>query len=144
MATIRWGSAAFLLILSGCASRDKIKQAYANGEGTSETYPVEPKTAFELCRVVLNWEGAKTIDEYPDEGYMMCRISGAYGCGVGVWISAAEGGKAKVTVITKRNMSMSLIIELTETTFQRDLATAVEIHASGKAIPLEKPGKKPQ
>jgi len=144
MTLIRRCSPLLLLLLSACAGRDTIKQAYTDGKGTSETYGIDSKTAFELCRTVLYWEGAKTVDEFPDEQYMMCRISGGYGCGVGVWINAVEEGKSKVTVITKRNVSMSLTTGLTETTFQRDLALAVGIHASGQPVPLQKPEKKPE
>lgn len=146
MKILRAFAACLFLACLGCAGREKIKEAYAAGEGTSETYAVDPAAAFELCRTVLFWQGAKSIDEYPDENYMLCRIGGglSYGCGVGVWLSAAEGGKTKVTVITKRNVSMSLTTGLTESTFHRDLATAAEIRASGRPVPVKKPEKKPE
>jgi hypothetical protein len=133
-----------LVVLAGCASRDKIKSDHAKGQGTAVVYEIDPKAAFEIGRTVLFWEGAKNIDEYPEEGYMLCRISGGYGCGVGVWYTVEEGGKTKVTVLTRRNMSMSLTTGLTETTFQKDYGKAVEIRASGKDLPQERPADAPE
>jgi hypothetical protein len=128
---------------AGCASREKIKDAYAKGEGTAAVYPIDPKAAFDIGRTVLFWEGAKTIDEFSEEGYMLCRISGGYGCGVGVWYAEVDAGKTRVTVITRRNMSMSLTTGLTETTFQKDYAKAVAIRASGQELPQERPPDSP-
>lgn len=46
-----------------------------------------------------------------------------------------DKGNTKVTVITKRKIATNIATTLTETTFHRRFAQAVEIIKSGKSLP---------
>ena len=45
----------------------------------------------------------------------------------------------KVTVVTKRRLSMNLATTLTESTFHKRFAQAVELVKAGKSLPIKSP-----
>ena len=61
------------------------------------------------------------------------------GAVMGAWIEPVDGENTKVTLVTKRRMATNIATTLTESTFQRRFAQAVEIVKSGKPLPLSPP-----
>jgi hypothetical protein len=55
------------------------------------------------------------------------------------WVERTGQGQTKVTVVTKRRVATNLATTLTETTFHKRFAQAVEIVKAGKPLPLTPP-----
>lgn len=133
----------FILIASminGCATMiDVIK---SKNEGTSVIYPVDAEQAWVIAKTVFRWEGADAIEEHKSEGYMLTS-SGmnlvSYGAVMGAWIEPIDKENTRVTVVTKRRIATNIVTTLTETTFHKRFAQAVEIVKKGNRLPLEPP-----
>jgi len=74
-------------------------------------YPVTPDQAWEIAKTVFRWEGSDAIEEHKDEGYMLTS-SGvnmvSWGAVMGAWIEPFDKDHTKVTVVTKRRLSITL------------------------------------
>ncbi len=129
-----------LALLGGCSTMGDVVKA--KDEGTSKVYPVNAEQAWMIAKAVLRWEGADAIEEHKDEGYMLTS-SGmnlvSMGTVMGAWIDPIDKESTKVTVVTKRRISTDLATTLTETTFQKRFAQAVDIVKSGKPLPSAPP-----
>ena len=134
--------AAFILV-AGCANMSDVLKAKAAGEGTTEVYPVNKDQAWEIAMTVFRWEGAEAIEPHRDQGYMLTSTGmnfWSYGALMGAWVEPVDHDYTEVTVITKRRLATSIATTLTETTFQRRFAEAVEIVKAGKPLPPSPPG----
>ena len=58
---------------------------------------------------------------------------------MGAWIDPIDANSTKVTVVTKRRIATNLATTLTEATFHKRFAQAVEIVKSGKTLPIAPP-----
>jgi hypothetical protein len=129
-----------LALLGGCATMNDVVKA--KDQGTSEVYPVSSDEAWMIAKTVFRWEGADSIEEHKNEGYMLTS-SGinlvTYGAVMGAWIEPADKDNTKVTVVTKRRLSTNMATTLTESTFQKRFAQAVAIVKAGKPLPQEPP-----
>ena len=59
----------------------------------------------------------------------------SYGAVMGAWIEPVDQTQTKVTVVTKRRLAMNVATTLTESTFQKRFAQAVDIIKAGKPLP---------
>ena len=59
----------------------------------------------------------------------------SWGAVMGAWIEKAGDGQTKLTVVTKRRITVNLATTLTESTFQKRFAQAVEIVKRGEPLP---------
>lgn len=83
-------------------------------------------------------EGADAIEEHKNEGYMLTSSGPnlvSWGAVMGAWIEKTDAQNTKVTVVTKRRISMNVATTLTGSTFHKRFAEAVEIVKSGKPLP---------
>jgi hypothetical protein len=130
-------------MLSSCATMDDVVRAKMDGtEGMTRMYPVSSTQAFDIARTVFRWEGSDAIEEHPDEGYMLTSSGPSLftmGTVMGAWIEEVEGEKSLVTVITKRRVATNLVTTLTESTFHRRFAQAVEMLKRGEELPRLRP-----
>ena len=134
------------LLLSGmtaCSTMQDVVQAKQDGsEGTSETYAVTEAQAWDIAKTVFRWEGSDAIEEHREQHYMLTS-SGmnlvSYGAVMGAWIEPVRDTSSKVTVVTKRRVKVNLATTLTESTFHRRFAQAVDILKSGKILPATAP-----
>jgi len=114
----------------------------SKNEGTSVIYPVDAEQAWVIAKTVFRWEGADAIEEHKSEGYMLTS-SGmnlvSYGAVMGAWIEPIDKENTRVTVVTKRRIATNIVTTLTETTFHKRFAQAVEIVKKGNRLPLEPP-----
>jgi hypothetical protein len=130
-----------LLILTGCFATlaDVVK---AKEEGTVKIYPVNANQAWEISKTVFRWEGADVIEEHRADGYMLTS-SDIYwfsrGAVMGAWIEPADQNNTRVTVVTKRRVTINFATTLTETTFHKRFAQAVEIVKAGNSLPIAPP-----
>ena len=127
--------------LTGCATMSDVVEA--KHEGTSEVYTVNADQAWEIAKAVFRWEGADVIEEHRDEGYLLAS-SGmnavSWGTVMGAWIDPIDEDTTKVTVVTKRRVAVNVATTLTETTFHKDFAYAVNILLkAGKPLPETRP-----
>ncbi len=135
---------AFAVVLgSGCATLNDVVAARESGrEGTTKVYPVKPDQAWDIAKTVLRWEGADAIEEHRAQGYMLTS-SGmnlvSMGAVMGAWVEAVAPDSSKVTIVTKRRVQTNLFTTLTEGTFHRRFAQAVEIVKQGKPLPRTAP-----
>lgn len=124
------------LALSACSTMaDIIKH---KDEGTAEVYDVSPDQAWEIAKVVFRTEGADAIEEHKHQGYMLTssgRNLYSYGAVMGAWVEPSGGNRTKVTVLTKRRITIALFTTLTEGTFHRRFAEGVAIVKSGNPLP---------
>ena len=130
----------FFLTLSGCASMSDVLKS--KDEGTVEVYPVNEKQAWEIAVTVLRWEDCETIEEHYNQHYMLTTVGANFvsaGSLVGVWVEPEDAANTKVTVVTKRKVQTNVATGLTETTFQRRFAQAVDTVNSGHTLPIEPP-----
>jgi hypothetical protein len=136
------GCMVLLGFFGGCATMSDVVMSKQEGDGTAQVYPVTPEQAWDIARTVFRWEGADAIEEHKSEGYMLTS-SGmnfvTYGAVMGAWIEPAGQNNTRVTVITKRRISTNLATTLTETTFQKRFAQAVDIVKTGRKLPLTPP-----
>lgn len=139
----KWQILVMLLIMagiSGCATMGDV--AVSKDSGTSVVYSVTADQAWDISKAVFRWEGADAIEEHRKDGYMLTS-SGmnmvSWGAVMGAWISPIDNKNTKVTVVTKRRLSMNIATTLTETTFHKRFAQAVEIVKDGKSLPVKAP-----
>jgi hypothetical protein len=129
-----------VMLSGGCSTTNDALRDKTNG--TVMVYPVGTDQAFDIARTVFRWEGSDAIEEHKSEGYMVTS-SGmnmvSWGAVMAAWIEPEQPASSKVTVVTKRRLSVNLATTLTETTFHRRFAQAVEIVKSGKPLPSEAP-----
>lgn len=135
--------AGLMIGLSGCSTMQDVVQAKNSGaEGTTETYPVSADQAWEIAKTVFRWEGADAIEEHRPENYMLTS-SGmnlvSYGAVMGAWVEPVGPQSTKVTVVTKRRISVNIATTLTEGTFHRRFAQAVGIVKKGQPLPAVAP-----
>jgi hypothetical protein len=126
----------YVIGVTGCATMgDVVKDKSA---GTSQIYPVTDDQAWDIAKAVFRWEGSDAIEEHRSEGYMLTS-SGinlvSYGAVMGAWIEPVDQTQTKVTVVTKRRLAMNVATTLTESTFQKRFAQAVDIIKAGKPLP---------
>lgn len=130
----------FLVLFNGCATMSDVVRA--KDEGTAKIYPVDAEKAWEIAKTVFRWEGADAIEEHKAEGYMLTS-SGmnwvSWGAVMGAWIEPVDNYNTKVTVVTKRRIATNIATTLTESTFHKRFAQAVEIVKKGSRLPVEPP-----
>ncbi len=130
----------FTALLVSCATMGDV--ARFKDEGTSKVYPVTADQAWDIAKAVFRWEGADAIEEHRKDNYMLTS-SGmnmvSWGAVMGAWIDPIDQNNTKVTVVTKRRLSTNVATTLTETTFHKRFAHAVEIVKAGKSLPVEPP-----
>jgi hypothetical protein len=126
--------------IAGCATMSDVVRS--KDEGTVQVYPVNADEAWEIARTVFRWEGADAIEEHRKENYMLTS-SGmnlvSYGAVMGAWVEPVNKDSTKVTVVTKRRLSTNLATTLTEATFHKRFAQAVDIIKAGKPLPPTPP-----
>ena len=126
--------------VTGCATMGDVVKS--KDEGTAQVYPVNADQAWEIAMTVFRWEGADAIEQHRSEGYMLTS-SGmnlvSAGAVMGAWIEPAGQNSTKVTVVTKRRIATNIATTLTETTFHKRFAQAVEIVKRGERLPLKPP-----
>jgi hypothetical protein len=129
-----------LVWVVGCATMGDVLKA--KSEGTSQIYPVTGDQAWDIAKTVFHWEGSDAIEEHRPEGYMLTS-SGinfvSYGAVMGAWIEPIDRAQTQVTVVTKRRLAMNVATSLTETTFHKRFAQAVELVKAGKPLPVAAP-----
>lgn len=127
-------------ILGGCATMGDVSRS--KEDGTSKVYPVNADQAWDITKAVFRWEGADAIEEHRKDGYMLTS-SGmnmvSWGAVMGAWIDPVDQNNTKVTVVTKRRLSMNIATTLTEDTFHKRFAQAVKIVKDGKSLPVAPP-----
>lgn len=130
-------------MLGGCATMNDVVRVKEDGtEGTTKVYPVNADQAWEISKTVFRWEGSDAIEEHRDQGYMLTS-SGmnlvSWGAVMGAWIKPVDKENTKVTVVTKRRVTMNIATTLTESTYHRRFAQAVEIVRKGQPLPRNIP-----
>ncbi len=65
------------------------------------------------------------------------------GAVMGAWIDPVDKDNTKVTVVTKRRIATNLATTLTEATFHKRFAQAVDIVKAGKTLPSAPPELSP-
>jgi len=133
----------FLGIFAGCATMNDVVRVKESGsEGTARVYPVTFEEAWDISKAVFRWEGSDAIEEHKDQGYMLTS-SGvnlfSWGTVMGAWIERVDKDKTKVTVVTKRRVTVNVATTLTEGTYQKRFAQAVEIVKKGQPLPRNAP-----
>ena len=134
------GILSIFIWVAGCATMGDV--ARAKDEGTSKVYPVNADQAWDISKAIFRWEGADAIEEHRKDGYMLTS-SGmnmvSYGAVMGAWKDPVDQNNTKVTVVTKRRLAMNLATTLTEETFHKRFAQAVDIIKAGKSLPITPP-----
>ena len=133
----------FVALLSGCATmNDVVRVKDAGTEGTTKVYPVNTDQAWEISKAVFRWEGSDAIEEHRDKGYMLTS-SGmnlvSWGAVMGAWIEPVDKENTKVTVVTKRRITINIATTLTEGTYHKRFAQGVEIVRKGQLLPRNAP-----
>jgi hypothetical protein len=126
------------LSLASCVTVADVPN-YKN-EGVARTYPVTYDEAWVIARTIFRWEGVDAIEERRQEGYMLTSTGAGlfhYGAVMGAWIEKVDEASTRVIVVTKRRVQTNIFTPLTETTFHRRFAEAVETIKAGR--PLQKP-----
>ena len=134
---------ALALCVSACSTmQDVVKVKQSGAEGTTKNYAVTEAQAWEIAKTVFRWEGADAIEEHRDQHYMLTS-SGvnlvSWGAVMGAWVEPVKDDDTKVTVVTKRRVTLNVATTLTETTFHKRFAQAVNIIKQGKPLPAEAP-----
>jgi hypothetical protein len=133
----------YVALFTGCATMNDVVQVKEAGtEGTMQVYPVNADQAWEISKTVFRWEGSDAIEEHRDQGYMLTS-SGinlvSWGTVMGAWIEPVDKNNTKVTVVTKRRVTINIATTLTEGTYHRRFAQAVEIVKKGQPLPRNVP-----
>jgi hypothetical protein len=133
----------FFAVLNGCATmNDVVRVKEAGTEGTVKVYPVTTDQGWEIAKTVFRWEGSDAIEEHRDQNYMLTS-SGmnlvSWGAVMGAWIEPVDKENTKVTVVTKRRITINVATTLTEGTFHRRFAQGVEIIKKGQRLPPTPP-----
>lgn len=131
------------ILVSGCSTmQDVVKVKQSGAEGTTRNYAVTEAQAWEIAKTVFRWEGADAIEEHRDQHYMLTS-SGvnlvSWGAVMGAWVEPVKDDDTKVTVVTKRRVTVNVATTLTETTFHKRFAQAVSIIKKGQPLPAEAP-----
>jgi hypothetical protein len=63
----------------------------------------------------------------------------SWGAVMGAWIEPVDKDNTKVTVVTKRRVTVNIATTLTESTYHRRFAQAVEIVKKGQSLPRDAP-----
>ncbi len=95
-----------------------------------------------LLKLFSVGEGADAIEEHREEGYMLTSSGMSLFTGgtvMGAWIEPVDTNATRVTVVTKRRVSINIATTLRETTFHERFAQAVDIIKAGESLPLEPP-----
>jgi len=125
-----------------CHQNDVVRVKEAGTEGTTNVYPVNVDQAWEIAKTVFRWEGSDAIEEHRDQNYMLTS-SGmnlvSWGTVMGAWIELVDQDNTKVTVVTKRRITTNVFTTLTERTFHKRFAQAVEIVKKWQPLPLDAP-----
>jgi len=133
----------FAALLNGCATMDDVINVKETGtEGTTKIYPVSADQAWEISIKVFRWEGSDAIEEHRDQGYMLTSSGPnlvSWGAVMGAWIEPVDEENTKVTVVTKRRITINIATTLTESTYHKRFAQAVEIIKKGQPLPHNKP-----
>jgi hypothetical protein len=134
---------ALVALLNGCATMNDVVQVKeAGSEGTTKVYPVTAEQAWDISKAVFRWEGSDAIEEHKDQGYMLTS-SGmnlvSWGAVMGAWIKPVDPGHTEVTVVTKRRVTINVATTLTEGTYHKRFAQAVEIVKKGQPLPRNPP-----
>jgi len=133
-------SSVMLAWITGCATMGDVVKS--KDEGTVQVYPVSADKAWEIAMTVFRWEGGDAIEQHRSEGYMLTS-SGmnlvSAGTVMGAWIEPMGQDNTKVTVVTKRRIATNIATTLTEATFHKRFAQAVEIVKRGERLPLKPP-----
>ena len=129
----------FVALFDGCSTMDDVVRVKEAGtEGTTKTYSVNADQAWEISKAVFRWEGSDAIEEHRSEGYMLTS-SGmnliSWGAVMGAWIEPVDKDSTKVTVVTKRRVTINVATTLTEGTYHKRFAQAVEIVKKGQPLP---------
>jgi hypothetical protein len=136
------GALMFIAGTSGCATLSDV--VGKKDDGTSQVYSVSVDQAWEIAKVVFRTEGTDAIEEHRAEGYMLSS-SGmnlvSWGAVMGAWVEPVVEGQTKVTVLTKRRITVNLFTTLTESTFHRRFAQAVKIVKAGNRLPAILPSE---
>jgi len=135
----------FIVLLSGCSTMNDVVRVKENGsEGTAKVYPINEDQGWTIAKIVFRWEGADAIEEHKDKGYMLTS-SGmdliSAGAVMGAWIEPVDKENTKITVVTKRRLTINVFTTLMESTFHKRFAQAVEILKQGKPLPDIAPKK---
>ena len=135
----------FIVLLSGCSTMNDVVRVKENGsEGTTKVYPINEDQGWTIAKTVFRWEGADAIEEHKDKGYMLTS-SGmdliSAGAVMGAWIEPVDKENTKITVVTKRRLTINVFTTLMESTFHKRFAQAVEILKQGKPLPDNAPKK---
>jgi len=133
----------FVVLVHGCATmNDVVRVKEAGTEGTTKVYPVNADQAWEISKAVFRWEGSDAIEEHRDQGYMLTS-SGmnlvSWGAVMGAWIEPIDKDNTQVTVVTKRRVTINIATTLTESTYHKRFAQAVEIVKKGQPLPQNAP-----
>ncbi len=134
---------AALLSCFGCASMDDVVKVKESGkEGTTQDFPVTVDQGWEIAKAVFRWEGADAIEEHRSENYMLTSSGPnliSFGAVMGAWIEPINKDSIKVTVVTKRRITINVATTLTESTFLKRFAQGVEIVKKGQPLPRTAP-----
>jgi len=133
----------FVALLNACSTmNDVVRVKEAGTEGTTKVYPVNADQAWDISKAVFRWEGSDAIEEHKDQGYMLTS-SGmnlvSWGAVMGAWIKPIDKENTEVTVVTKRRIKINIATTLTEGTYHRRFAQAVEIVKKGQPLPRNAP-----
>ena len=124
---------------AGCSTtNDVIRVKESGSEGTTKVYSVTVDQAWDIARTVFKWEGSDAIEEYKAEGYMLTSSGPnmvSWGAVMGAWVEPVAGDSSKVTVVTKRRITINVATTLTESKFHKRFEEAVAIVKSGKPLP---------
>lgn len=143
-----WTGWLVVLLLVGavfsCSTLNDVVKEKQEGGGTSQVYPVPVEKAWDIAKTVFRWEGSDAIEEHKEQNYMLTS-SGinlvSAGTVMGAWVEKVDENNTKITVVTKRRLSLNAATTLRESTFHRRFAQAVEILKQGQPLPALAPGK---
>ena len=125
-----------LSVATGCSTLADV--VGKKEDGTSQIYSVSVDQAWEIAKVVFRTEGTDAIEEHRAEGYMLTS-SGmnmvSWGAVMGAWIDPVGKDETKVTVLTKRRITINIATTLMESTFHKRFVQGVGIVKAGKPLP---------
>jgi hypothetical protein len=127
-------------VAAGCSSMNDVIAGKA--DGTVQVYPVTADQAWEIAMAVFRWGGCESIEEHRAEGYMLTSTGGGFITSaslMGAWVEPEGESSTKITVVSKRRVATSIASGLSESTFQKRFAQAVDIIKSGGKLPLQPP-----
>ena len=142
--TIRTATISMLILfLSACSTMSDVVADKAGG--TARIYDVPVDQAWNIAKTVFRWGGADAIEEHRDNNYMLTS-SGmnlvTYGAVMGAWVDPVDDAHSRVTVVTKRRISINVFTTMREKTFHKMFTQAVDIVHSGAQLPSEAPPDK--